>query len=135
MREIEERIKPLTEILNEVGFISTFSSCEGHYDSKDVNRHQASVQFHINGGNEKNFKDIATLILSQTVPHWHETSVEIYKRFYVLPDETELKTDYSINIRPFPKRGMRSKEKRRCTDEAITRIISAVRSYLESSNV
>lgn len=48
MTEIEPRIRPLTDALNQTGLLQTFSSCEGHFDPHEqtlVDRNHAYVQF------------------------------------------------------------------------------------------
>ena len=129
MNGIEKRIKPLVDILNEVEFISTFSSCEGHFDSADIDKQEANIKFDVKKDKENDFEDLAALILSETAPYWVEAKVEMLKRLYVLPDEKELRKNYEIIIRPFEE-NITPREKRRYTDEAINRVISAVKGYL-----
>ena len=48
MTDIEPRIRPLVDALNATGLITTFSSCEGHFESDEqtlVDRNHAYVQF------------------------------------------------------------------------------------------
>ena len=46
-REIEPRIKPLADILNEVPYIETNQSSEGNYDSNDYEDYRAYVGFFV----------------------------------------------------------------------------------------
>lgn len=129
MKPIEQRIKPLVDILNTFPFVKTFSSCEGHFTERDPTRHNAHVLFYVSG--EELFLPLGTRILAHTAPFWHEFSVELYKRFYVLPGETTVYTHYGIRIEPFlsHERKLSSVIQRKITDTGICCVIETIRAY------
>ncbi len=125
--DIEQRIKGLVDMLNNVPYIETFSSCEGHYDSDDPDNHRAEVRMYV--ADEPGFLELSTRILAETAPDWGIVLVEMYKRFYVLPDETELREHYMLTIKPFD-RNESIENKRQYTNEAIGKIIGVLTEYL-----
>ena len=131
-RPIEKEIKPLVEILNEVPYIETYSSCRGHYRSGNPQKQRATVHFKVEAEHEKDFEDLAAFVLAQTAPTWHQALVQIFKEFYVMPDETDLKTHYLIAIKPF-KDVRSSGAKRKYTNRAIRKATEATRQYLDQN--
>ena len=135
--EIDDRIKSLVDILNQVPYIRTFSSCEAHYELEDIQDHRANVIFHVEKGKESEFEGLAALILKETVNDWNDASVEIFKRYsveifkryFVRPGDEHLDHNYEIIIKPFPRK-MSLEEKRQYTDEAIKKVVDTVRKYL-----
>ena len=80
---IEERIKPLVDALNSIGYIRTFSSCEGHYeiyDSHSFNndREYAEVMFEIDNGKEKDLENLIFNILGEVSEDFNKTTVDIF---------------------------------------------------------
>jgi len=137
--KIEPRIKPLVEILNRVDYITTNSSCQGHperwnnfngsnvnYDSYNPNN--ANVAFNVQ--NEKEFERLAAKIMAKTVNLWPDTHTDIYKRYWVLPEEKELNHVWSIEFKPFD----RSKPDYKIikdTDLAIKESVEVICEYLK----
>jgi len=127
--EIDDRIKSLVDILNQVSYIRTISSCEAHYESEDTKDHRANVIFHVGKGKESEFEGLAALIIKETVNDWSDTSIEIFKRYFVRPGAEHLDRNYETIIKPFSRR-MSLEKKREYTDKAIGKVVDAVKKYL-----
>lgn len=128
--DIEKKIKPLVEILNEVPYIRTTSNCEGHFDSDEHLRHSANVIFEVEASYEKEIENLAYRIMEITEPNWFNRSVEFYKRFFKSPSNPSLDINWVIEIQPIDGKTPPS-EKRSYADEAIAKITLAVKKYLQ----
>jgi len=136
--KIEPRIKSLVDILNEVLFIKTNSSCEGHFDSEDQSNHRAYVSFDIESENDNEFEKFALHVLSQTAPFWADYEVGFFKRYYVIPEEDNLRVQYAINIKPFKygtKELLPTEILRERTDRGIEKSIEAIRDFLGNTHL
>jgi hypothetical protein len=128
MLEIEEKIKPLVEVLNKIPYIRTFSSCEGHFTSRDERRHRAFVSFEISDGDEPKLEQLTKFILSKSIKYWTEAEVKIHKEWYAMPHPTEIRTLYQLVITPLECYETTATEKRQNTDNAIQRVVALVNS-------
>ena len=127
---LEERIKPLVNALNEISYIHTMSSCEGHPERENTyGEYFPHVIFDVQPHWEKEFENLATKILVKTAPLWDRVKVEIYKRYCVLPTETSLNHNWMINFLPFD-RSMPDYSKIKYYDTAIRAAVSAVHEYI-----
>jgi len=131
--KIEKKIKSLVDILNEVHFINTYSSCEGHYKSVNPDDHRANVLFDIKEGYENALEEMIASVLSRTAMYWSETTIRMMKSFYVMPEHRKLRHFYELYIRPF-NQDSSPREKRDNTDKAIKLVVDAVKKYIEGQN-
>lgn len=126
---IEPKIRPLVDILNEVPYISTVSSCQGHYLSPDHSKHYAQVIFRVGKPYEVPLKRLAQKILATTAPSWADALVEVYNRLYVLPGQSRLNNLWEIRITPH---SADPSENRHYTDRAIKQVIDVISQYINS---
>jgi hypothetical protein len=133
--EIEPKIKPLVEILNQIPYISTNQSCEGHYDSLDYDEYRAYVGFNVK--DEKCFMNLLEMIIKGTYES-AESVVAVNKTFYPsFNGGIKINEQWFIEIKPFnhvPGHMEQTREeKRKSTDEMIKKIAGIVGEYLEKS--
>src|SRR3989344_9440284 len=125
---IEPGIKPLVNILNEVPFIRTFSSCEGHFDKSEL-EHMAYVQFHATDAAE--LERFASEVLPGVLREMEDYAVEIHHRMYPVPGEDVIRKDFQVTIKPII-RNVPKNMKRESVDRGIAKLREAIRHYLEA---
>ena len=126
--EIEPKIKPLVDLLNQIPYLETIASCQGHFlglveleKDRYLERDEyAHVIFEMPENKEKEFEQIALKILSATSPFWNDYEVELYKRYYSIPHSGELSYNWKIDIVPFEPGDYPAQQKREVTDQAIS---------------
>jgi hypothetical protein len=129
---IESRIKPPVDILNELDFVDTYSSCEGHYHERDPQHHRANVLFWLNGRHSEGaVEDFARFVLARTCEGWSERHVELLKHYVMMPGYDELETQYELRITPFSQLAP-ADVRREQTDDGIACCVEAVRKYIVS---
>ena len=134
--QIEKRIIPLVRILNEVPFIRTTISCQGHFSLDDIKNHKdkALVAFEVDETCLDEYEKLMKEVLSKTADDWTTYGVDFYRRYYMSPQDDHLQIQDSVEISPFgyaPSRRADKKEKRECTDEGIKRVTDIIKEYLE----
>ena len=133
VREIEPKIKKLVGLLNDVPYIESYSSCEGHFgelsDFEEWDKPQvwelnrpAHVMWEMPKNKEVEFEPIAYDILSGTYHLLEKMIVSINKRFYVFNDDTDLIHRWELWIKPFEFAEYSAQLKRQYTDQAINLI-------------
>lgn len=127
---IESRIKPLVDIMNDVPFIKTISSCEGHYDPQSTEERKAYVLFESNISSRKSLEELMLKIYALTSKRWPEAHLDFYQKVYALPGENYLCRHWELRIAPFDKEAS-SQKKREITDEFIALAVRGVRNYLD----
>jgi len=131
--EIEPKIKPLVEILNDVPYIKTKDSCEGHFESGDKRKHKAFVRFDVHAAYESELSVLLKKILSDMQPAMWQVKGQLLKRYQVI--EKTLETDYKLEIIPFGYDSVGpsdNKDNRENTDLGIRVAIDSVKKYLET---
>lgn len=135
-KKVETKIKSLVDILNEVPYITTHSSCQGHFNSKSTppENDNALVRFHVKLPYKGEFLNLVHAILSANIQHWTDYRIGIYKRWYIVPDELQiLQYDRLLEIK-LDEAITDDRTKRRVTDEAISTTEKAILQYLESKD-
>ncbi|MBC7569744.1 MAG: hypothetical protein H7319_08440 [Spirosoma sp.] len=105
MTEIEPRIRPLTDALNQTGLLRTFSSCEGHvepHEQRLTDRNHAYVQFVPAGGkgNEAVEAWLGSVLIRFKEKHGLlPVTVVGYKRY--TPVEDAIEETFVLELRPF----------------------------------
>jgi hypothetical protein len=104
MTEIEPRIRPLTDALNETGLLRTFSSCEGHFEQNEqglTDRNHAYVQFvPTDGGNEAVEAWLGSVLIRFKEKHGLlPVTMVSYKRY--TPVEDAIEETFVLELRPF----------------------------------
>src|SRR5712691_10445236 len=129
MDEIEPRIKPLVDALNNTELVSTFSSCEGHfgfYDPQDfTDKEKADLRFDPEEGvSEREIELFFSYVLEkyEESGQMHKSALSIYKKYTSL-SKGEMPIDfvYVLEIRPFNPY-ITNEEKRNIVDDAIDRV-------------
>jgi len=135
--KIEPKIKPLVDILNSVPYITPHSSCQGHFKSnvKPSENKNAHVRFHVGLPYEGEFENLAHVILSANIDNWTDYTIELFKRWYMVPNELRLlQYDWMLEIKP--SEGVTDdRSKRHVIDEAISTTEKSILHYLESKNL
>ncbi|UFH57436.1 hypothetical protein LN737_20820 [Spirosoma sp. KNUC1025] len=132
MNDLEPRIRPLVEALNQTGIVRTFSSCEGHFAANEqtiVDRNHAEVRF-VPADNvtvqevEKLLKYVLTQFRTRhgLIPI-HLTAHKLYTPI----DEDTLEETFVLDLRPF-NRFDPTDRKRADTDRAIEQTIRIINS-------
>ncbi len=132
---IEHGIKPLVVALNNVSYIQTISSCEGHpdFDRENIrgclNYGFPNVIFELEQGqeHEREFERLAAQILSKTRNLWQDVLTDIAKR-YRISEGGILQHNWIIDFRPFNPHAP-PHEKIRLYRMAIREASGAVESY------
>lgn len=117
--EIEEKIKPLVDALNETGILATFSSCEGHFglhEQELQDRNHADVRFDLlESISEPKLELFLTYLMTEFNNKHSFTPVELTAYKYYIPtmgfDELRIDASYMIKIEPFDR--FESPEKKR----------------------
>ncbi len=105
MTEIEPRIRPLTDALNQTGLLRTFSSCEGHFEPHEqrlTDRNHAYVQFvPVAGINHETVEAwLGSLLIRVKEKHGLlPVTVVGYKRY--TPVEDAIEVTFVLELRPF----------------------------------
>lgn len=132
MDPIEEKIAPLVEALNNSGYFTTYSSCEGHFGLHDPHRfddrEKAEVRFEPIDGIadttiESFFAQVLTPFLNSSA-EWKAT-FDISKKYIPNPD-ADIEYDYVFTIKPFNPYESNDK-KRKHVDSLIKEITESVR--------
>jgi hypothetical protein len=134
MKPIEERIRPLVDAINDVGYFKTFSNCEGHFGLRDShrydNREKAEVRLHeLQGIEETAIETFFAAILKEYVssPVQRKVTLDICKR-YTPNDDGRIEYAYIFTLKPFdPHEADELKQKH--VDELIEPVTKAVRHY------
>ena len=127
MSELEPKIRPLVEVLNETGLVQTFSSCEGHYSPEEqtlVDRNHAEVRFVPADGSTvaRVEKWLARVLIRFKVKYGLiPVKVTAYK-LYTPVDEDAVDETFVVELKPF-NRFDPPDRKRADTDRAITQLI------------
>ena len=125
MADIEPRIRPLTDALNQTGLLRTFSSCEGHFDPHEqtlVDRNHAYVQFvPASGISPKGIETwLGSLLIRFKEKHGLlPVAVLGYKRY--TPVEGAIEETFVLALRPF-NRFDSPAQKRADVDRAIEQV-------------
>ncbi len=129
---MDDGIILLVNVLNAVPYISTKSSCEGHFDSDDYRDYRANVIFDVATGYENENQTFVKYVLSQVRDNWHDYLIHLYQEFIVPPARISLDTQWMMTIEPFyPKHpnDLTEDEKRASVDRGIQDVTEAVRKY------
>jgi hypothetical protein len=130
MDDIEPRIRPLVDALNATGLVSTFSSCEGHYEpdeQKMADRAQAYVRFipspHIR---PEQVETLMSYLLTRFKNRHGLIPINLtgYKLYTPIDEETTEET-FVLELRPFNRFDLPDR-KRADTDRAVEQLISLI---------
>ncbi|AKD55259.1 hypothetical protein [Spirosoma radiotolerans] len=127
MIELEPKIRPLVDALNQTGLVRTFSSCEGHYRPDEqtfVDRNHAEVRFVPADGIaiEQVEKWLATVLTRFRARHGLiPINLTAYK-LYTPIDEDVVEETFVLAVKPF-NRFDSPDQKRADTDRAIPQVI------------
>lgn len=105
MTDIEPRIRPLIDALNQTGLVTTFSSCEGHFEPHEqtlVDRNHAYAQFvpADGAGNEAVEAWLGSVLIRFKEKHGLlPVTVVGYKRY--TPVEDAIEETFVLELRPF----------------------------------
>ncbi|SOD80713.1 hypothetical protein [Spirosoma fluviale] len=130
MEDIEPRIRPLVEALNETGLVRTFSSCEGHFGPKEqtlVDRNHAEVRFvPAEGVTQAAVVKLVGSILTRFKSRHGLIPVNVtaFKLFTPIDEETVEQT-FVLVLRPF-NRFDSPDRKRADVDRAIEQVIQLI---------
>ena len=124
LKNLEKRIAPLVYALRKTGYISTFSSCQGHYLSTDKENHKAIVYFRLKKGSEYKFKGLMDSIFKKTALQYGYI-VEFANRYLVMPGDSKPDQHWKIEIYPWIE-SLSHEVKRQFTDKAIKRITEII---------
>lgn len=129
--EIEPRIRPLVDVLNQAGGTQTFSSCEGHFEPSEQtlrDRNHAEVRFIA-------APDTPESAVEQVLSRWlaqfkdrhglMPVTAVGYKLFTPL-DADEVETTFVLELRPF-NRFDPPVTKRADVDRAIEKMVEVIR--------
>ncbi len=132
MDEIEPRIRPLVDALNQTGLVQTFSSCEGHYVPGRIDqptpfpagRQHAEVRF-IPAPNVSltQVEALLTAVLTRFKTRHGLLPVRVlaYKLYTPLDDETVDET-FVLELRPFNRFDAPDRQ-RSDTDRAVEQVV------------
>ncbi len=130
---IEERIRPLVEALNDIPYISTFSSCEGHFSLEDIDHNdKAYIRFRLDESRKEEFEILKKNVLISTAEDCWDYSIVFYQRCHFVP-YIGINVDYLLEIEAFSftfNGKMNDVEKRRVTDDGIIKVTEIIRDYL-----
>lgn len=127
MKPIEPRIKPLVTALNKFSFITTFSSCEGHFTDSNSSNEWAEVRFR---GDEVNCQHVSQKLPLRFSKKEILVALEIEKTYYNILTKTG--SYWILKLTPLAER---KEEKEKQTEQAIAilcKILEDIRT--ESSN-
>ncbi len=131
--QIEQKIEPLVDAINNTSIVKTFSSCEGHYsDCVDVmDRCCADVRFNPSDGiKEKQIETFFDYILkkySNLEIQW-KAKLQICKQYTPLSNDENIDFIFAIKISPFDKNES-DRNKRIDIDKAILEVTKIVKGY------
>ena len=135
MNDIEPGIRPLVDALNAMGIVSTFSSCEGHFDPDQqtlVDRNVAYVRF-------VPATDIPVEQVEITLGSW----LVAYKKKHGLlpvrvigcklftPIDDDIDVTFVIELRPFNRFDLPSR-KRTDMDRAVAQVVMLLNLFISS---
>ena len=135
MQEIEPKILPLVQALNSTGLVSTFSSCEGHFDeiNRFTNYSKADVRF----DPEENVSDydiekfISYIVTRFSKLHSFSPVIATAHKLYAPigpEDNKEIDFVYVLQLIPFDQ-GDTPDKKRGDIDKAILDAAAIVKEY------
>ena len=129
---IEPRILPLVTAINQTGLFTTFSSCEGHFETNQQtidDRNRADVRFERKKGvSEKRADDFLYFLVNEYplgVIRAGLLVCKIYAPFHPLNTANYV---YVIQIEPYDRIDT-PKRKRAETDEGIDMLLSIIHKY------
>lgn len=131
MTDLEPRIRPLVEALNNSGLVQTFSSCEGHYEPAEQafqDRNRAYVKFIPAPGVTEPAVEAwlgALLIRFKTRHGYLPIHLTGSKNF--TPTDDTIETSFTMEFTPF-NRFDPSATKRADTDRAIAQVMGLTHS-------
>ncbi len=131
--EIEPKIKPLVQSLNNIGILTTFSSCQGHFEPEDqelMDRNHADVRFDPKKSVSEQEIDLFLTYLMTEFNNRHSfapVGLRAYKLFTPCFEENNIEVDaiYIIELIPFD-RFDTGDEKRKYIDIAIPQAVKIV---------
>ncbi|GAB3996794.1 hypothetical protein GCM10028807_40270 [Spirosoma daeguense] len=138
MNDLEPKIRPLVDVLNQIGIIQTFSSCEGHFDTLRsdgsttslVDRSHAEVRF-VPAPNValSTVEQLLAFVLTRFKAKHGLIPVKIsgYK-LYTPIDEKTVEETFVLELRPF-NRFDSPERKRSDIDRAIEQTTELVKMY------
>jgi hypothetical protein len=136
MEELEPKIRPLVEILNQTGLVRTFSSCEGHFNPAEqtiVDRNRAEIRFvpadTISAEAVEKF--LADLLIRFKSQHGLIPVHLLGYKLYTPLNEQEVEETFVLELRPF-NRFDPPDRKRADTDHAIEQVIHSIVTWLEN---
>jgi len=131
--EIEPKILPLVDAINELSIVRTFSSCEAHYDEQDqefMDRNKADVRFDpLPGVALEEIEVFITYLMTEfnNLHGFTPMTLTGYKLF--MPnDDYQPEFTFVIELEPFD-RFDTAKNKRKGTDKAIAQATEIVKKY------
>ncbi len=117
-------------MLNRVPYISTISSCAGHFDADDVYQQKyAHVIFEVPDSRVNELELMLSAVLQTVSPGWPQYGVEVHRRYYVQPDE-KLQSNWKLLIMPFEAERLSPEAKRNATDAGIMGVERSLESYI-----
>ncbi len=135
MQEIEPKILPLVQALNSTGLVSTFSSCEGHFDefNRFTDHSKADVRFdpEDNTSDYDIEKFISYIITRFNILHSFSPVIASAHKLYapIAPEENkEIDFVYVFQLIPFDQ-GDSPANKRQYIDKAILDAATIVKEY------
>lgn len=131
-QEIEPQIKGLVVALSEIPYITTISSCEGHFRGYDryMGNRYAHIMFEVPDKCERILETLIKKIMQEVnLVYGGEAIVNIHKRYY--PSGEGAGHNWKIEIEPFDKVAS-PREKRRVTNKIIEELEKVVRDYKET---
>jgi hypothetical protein len=151
---IEPRIRRLVAYFNQIPFLKTTSSCEGHFSEDDFNF--AYVMYKIREGcriveGEKKIEKMLSYIIPKIAVYWSDflgdfsreyqignknqrsdKNIRFSMRYWDLPEPENygIKKQYMLQIEPFMWHKKNYEECRKITDNAISIIERIIEEYL-----
>ena len=136
MNDIEPRIRPLVDALNASGLVSTFSSCEGHFDPSEqtlVDRSMAFVRFvSAEGVSAGQVELLITYLLTRFKARHGLVPINLtgYKLYTPLTDEA-IEETFVLELRPF-NRFDSPDRKRVDIDRAVAQVVALLNLFVSS---
>lgn len=131
--QIEPKIKPLVDAMNNTKICWTFSSCQGHYCDEEQefsDRNRADVRFDLKDGVSNNDAEHFMTYLITEFTNRHGFSPVIIKGYKLYAPDDDYSTDYVyvVELSPFD-RFETPTDKRNMTDKAILQATTIVNDY------
>lgn len=134
--QIESKIKPLVDAINNTKICLTTSSCQGHYTKKDqkfIDRNKSDVRFHpYNGTSVVTIEHFITYLITEFYNRHSFAPINLNGYKLYLPDNNyEPDFVYIIELSPFDRHDNPSK-KRKETNKAILQATDIVDEYTKT---